>query len=57
MNPEQQADVDLLKWLKKRKKQTHKENQNALVLEAKIAKGGKLRAYKEIIAYIETHKI
>jgi len=55
MNPEQQADVDLLKWLKKRKKQTHKENQNALVLEAKIAKGGKLRAYKEIIAYIETH--
>ena len=59
-----EAREDYIKWLKKRIKTTKVEYAERLAvgidtpekLQDAVAKGGKLRAFKETLAYIETHK-
>lgn len=46
---------EFMKWLESRRAETFLEKRNACTLEEQIAKGGKLKAIKEIIAYVRTH--
>jgi hypothetical protein len=49
-------ELEFYKWLNQRKSDCLDEQKDTEIREVKINKGGKARAYKEVIQYIENHK-
>ena len=49
-------EAQLIEWLEKRILATELEKENSSNMNTKIAKGGKLTAYKGMLDYVKTHK-